>query len=491
MIIVITRNSLKTNMVFNMIKGIMGVIMPLITFPYISRTLGVENVGKVSFVNSVISYFGLLAALGIRMYTVSAGSKYRNDHEKMNRFANSVFTINVIFTVNAYVLLFLLVATIPKFQEYMVLFAILSLQIILTTIGVDWINVIYEDYFYITVRTILFNLLQLILLFLFVRTEGDLIKYMVISVFCSNGLNLINHFYVKKYCRPHLTVHVDWELHMKPILLLFATQAMITIYVSSDTTILGFLCGDVPVGIYHVSVKIYTIVKTVAASMVAVSIPRLSNLYSRGKREEFSATAQDTYYTMLTICIPAMLGLLLLRREIIELISGPEYVKAVYSLAILSIAMFFCIGAYFWGQAILVSVGQERILLKVTVLSAAVNIVFNFMLIPYWKENAAAFTTLIAEMLTFAICRYYGKQYVQFTGCIRIWAKIFCGCMGIIVIKALLTAVGLTGIWYVIFMILCSAAVYFLIEIIVNNEVLKSMVPKSYFKNSSKDNWTK
>ena len=158
----------------------MGVIMPLITFPYISRTLGVENVGKVSFVNSVISYFGLLAALGIRMYTVSAGSKYRNDHEKMNRFANSVFTINVIFTVNAYVLLFLLVATIPKFQEYMVLFAILSLQIILTTIGVDWINVIYEDYFYITVRTILFNLLQLILLFLFVRTEGAfLYKYIL------------------------------------------------------------------------------------------------------------------------------------------------------------------------------------------------------------------------------------------------------------------------------------------------------------------------
>ena len=93
---------------------------------------------------------------------------------------------------------------IPKFHGYIALFVVFSVQIILTTIGVDWINDIYEDYFYITVRTIIFYIMQLVLLFTFVRTENDLFKYAVVLVISSNGANILNHFYTKIYCKVRL-----------------------------------------------------------------------------------------------------------------------------------------------------------------------------------------------------------------------------------------------------------------------------------------------
>ena len=78
--------SLGINAVLNGIKNIMSVVFPLITFPYVSRVLQVENLGKYNFANSVNSYFILLAALGISTYAIREGAKYKGDREKYQNF---------------------------------------------------------------------------------------------------------------------------------------------------------------------------------------------------------------------------------------------------------------------------------------------------------------------------------------------------------------------------------------------------------------------
>ena len=51
--------SLKKNAALNMVKAIMGLIFPLITFPYASRILQPSGLGKVNFAHSIISYFSM------------------------------------------------------------------------------------------------------------------------------------------------------------------------------------------------------------------------------------------------------------------------------------------------------------------------------------------------------------------------------------------------------------------------------------------------
>ena len=74
-----------------------------------------------------------------------------------------------------------------------------------------------------------------------------------------------------------MQIHLkDCLKHVKPILIIFASNIAIMIYVYSDTTMLGFITSDYEVGIYSVSVKIYNMIKNLLSSILIVSIPRLS-----------------------------------------------------------------------------------------------------------------------------------------------------------------------------------------------------------------------
>ena len=65
-----SEKSIKVNSILNVIKTISSIIFPLITFPYISRVLQPENVGNVNFGSSFVSYFSLIASLGITTYAI-------------------------------------------------------------------------------------------------------------------------------------------------------------------------------------------------------------------------------------------------------------------------------------------------------------------------------------------------------------------------------------------------------------------------------------
>ena len=58
-------------------------------------------------------------------------------------------------------------------------------------------------------------------------------------------------------------------------MIIFSTSVAITVYVSSDTTMLGFMTNDYQVGLYGTAVKIYTIIKNILAAILMVLIVKL------------------------------------------------------------------------------------------------------------------------------------------------------------------------------------------------------------------------
>lgn len=476
--VIIKKRNIKLNMAINALKGALGVVFPLITFPYVSKVLQVENVGKYNFAASVISYFLLIASLGISTYAVREGAKYRENREQLNRFANEIFTINMVTTAVSYILLFALLIYVPKFKSYRELLLILSLEIIFKTIGMDWIYSIYEDYIYITVRSIIFQVLSLLLLFLLVHKKEDYVIYAGITVFASVGANILNYFRSKKYCKVRLTWNFDWKKHLKPILVFFATTLATTIYVSSDTTMLGLFCGDYSVGIYSVAVKVYNIVKTIMASTVIVAIPRMVSIASKKNREslvELNATAKEIFDTILTVLIPALVGIVVLAPNIVRILADESYIAAVIPLRMLAMALVFCIIAYFWAQGILYTFGQEKRVLIGTSISAVINVGLNLILIPFWAQNAAAFTTVISEGFTAVYFYLYGRKYMKIKGLPVTVAKICIGSCTIPAVAELVNVMSLPMLIGTFLTIIVSVIVYFMIEIILKNEAAYSV----------------
>lgn len=467
------KKSLTVNALLNGIKTIMSIVFPLISFPYVSRILQVDNIGKYNFAASVISYFLMIAALGISTYSVREGAKYVDDKEKLSEFASEIFTINVLSTLVAYVLLVVCVFLVPKFQEYRALIYLLSIQIALVTIGVEWLYQIYENYTYITIRSIVVQAASLILMFVLIRTEEAVYNYAVVTVLAAAGSNIFNWFHMRKMCKVHLTKHIKLKEHMKPIMIIFGTEIAKTVYVSSDTTILGFLATDYNVGLYSVSTKIYTIIKSLLASILIVSIPRLSGYLGNQKYEDYHKTLNDIANALLMVSVPAMVGLICISDYVVELISGANYLAATNSLRILSVALLVSVFGWLFNSCVLIPYKKENKVLITMIVSALLNIILNLILIPRWKQDAAAFTTLLAEATALVMCAYYAKDLVKIKLNRRNLLSTILGSLLIVCICMVMRLFDLNVIVNTVLTISLSAVVYGLVLVAFKNPMLK------------------
>ncbi len=399
------KNSLKLNAILNVIKQICMIIFPMITFPYVSRVLGKNYYGKINFSNSIISYFILIAGLGITNYAIREGSRVKNDPKQLTKLCNEIFSINLISTFISYILLFLVIKIYKKLDDYTILLIIQSGAIIFTTIGTDWYNSIFEDFLYITIRYIVCQTLAIVLMFLLVKTHDDYIKYAFTSIIGGILANISNLFYIRNKYKQKIrfTFKLNLKKHLKPIMILFGTSIASLIYINSDVTILGILKNDTEVGLYSVSAKIYTLVKQVMNALLIVSLPRISNEIANVGLEKVNIHLNKILKYLLIIAIPSCVGLFMLSKNIIVLISGNEFVAATISLKILSISLLFSTLACFYVNTILIPFRMEKIALNATIISAATNIVLNVILIPYYGKDAAAFTTLISELIMVSV----------------------------------------------------------------------------------------
>jgi O-antigen/teichoic acid export membrane protein len=195
-----------------------------------------------------------------------------------------------------------------------------------------------------------------------------------------------------------------------PILIIFASNVAIQLYVNSDTVMLGFMKNDYVVGIYSAAAKINNIVNTTLIAAITVSIPRLSMLMGTGKLREYYRLLKQVISIIFIIYLPAVLGLFMESKDIIQIISGSNYLRAVTSLRILCFLLIFSAISSTIIQCILIPTKQEIKSLNCTMLGAIINIGLNFVLIPLFSEKGAAVTSVIADFVTFILSFYYGRN---------------------------------------------------------------------------------
>lgn len=464
--------SIGINALLNVFKQCSNIIFPLITFPYISRVLGSESLGKYNFAYSIIGYVALIAALGIPIYAVREGAKIREDKEKINKFTCQVFTINVIITVVAFILLGLSIFLFDKLQGYTSLIAILSTTVLFTTLGVDWINTIYEDYVFIVIRDVIFKFIALVLMFILVKTSKDCIIYAAITSIAEAAKGLVNFFYIRKYVDLHIVKDLELKKHIVPILILFCNALAITIYVNSDITLVGIFKGDREVGIYSTATKVYGICKSVLNAIVIVSIPRMSYLISNGTKEKYNEMLNKMLNLLIVIILPAVVGINMLSGEIIRILGGEEYISGSTSLKILSVSIVFAILTSFYSNSILVPNRKDKEYFFATLEAAVVNLILNFAFIPVFGINGAAITTLIAEAVVMVQVMKYSKNLHDKININPSISTSLVGCLGIALVCTIGRMLISNMYLYVVSSTIISAIIYILIQIILKNEVV-------------------
>lgn len=471
--------NIASNAILNAFRYILKIILPLITFPYVTRVLHPENYGKVTYCASIISYFALIASLGVNEYAVREGAAYRNDREKISKFASQIFSIQICSTLCSYILLIIMLLIWNEECDYKQIIVIQSIGILLTTMGVEWLYTIYEDFKYITIRSFIVQIISICAIYLLIKSTNDYKVYAAISTGAAGAGYLFNFFHSKKYINLRFTMEMEIKKHIKPIVILFCNVALISIYLNSDKTILGMLKGNESVGLYEVSVKIYSMVKGVLNAVVLVALPRLSAYLSEERYDDYVSLANKSLSAQLIVMFPAITGLFMISRDVVGLMAGSEYLGAVSSLRILSIAMIFAVFANFYVYVIMMSQKMDKQILMATVLSAVLNIGLNFVIIPFMDLNGAALTTLLAEFVVatigFWFCHIKVPVHIPF----RLVSCTAIGCVEIVLVCKLFESVFDSMFFNVAIKIVVSAILYGVTQLFFNRKYMTSLLKKT------------
>lgn len=476
------KKSLGVNAFLNGLRSVLNLFFPLITFPYVSRILSVSGIGIYNFSNTYVGYFILISGLGIATYAIREGAKYRENKDQMSKFASQVFSLNMIATIIAYLLLFFSLMIFKNLRNYVSCILIFSLQILFTTLGTEWIYTIYEDYAYITIRSIIFKIISIILLFLLVKKPEDYLIYSGITVFSAVGSNILNFIHARSFIDVRLTVQTKWRKHLKPILVIFASAVAVTIYVYSDTTILGLIKNDYAVGIYSTSVKIYQIAQSLLSALLAVTIPRLAFLWGQKRIDEYNQVLSKVLDSLGILVLPAAVGLIMLSREVVLIIASEKYLPSVNSLRIISWTIIFSIFSWIFSDCVLIPAKRENLVLRNTVVTAVENIILNFILIPFLSYDGTSLSTVMAEftvmMMNGYSCRDIIKPVVFKKNTLKNLLDSIVGCLGIVVTCILCDFGFKSLILKTVFSLVLSVIIYGAILVLLKNKSVYSILDR-------------
>lgn len=472
------RNSLFKNYIFNFMKTFAGIVFPLITFTYSARILGVDGIGKVNFSKSFISYFSMFAMLGMQYYGTREVAKLREDRDKLSKYVQEMLIINGTTTVLAYVFLLLSIMLVPRLKDYSQLLWISSCAILLQGMGMEWLYQGLEEYRYIAVRSMLFQFVSLVLMFIFVRDSGDAAAYAAVLAIASSGSYVLNFLNVRKYVSFRKYGHYEIKKHLKPLLWLFALILSMELYTVLDSTVLGFIHGDAAVGRYTAAVKVNKITNTLIYAIGVVLIPRLSYYIKKGEYGQVRILVDKAYNYVFMLSVPAAMGLFMLSNEIILLFSGQAFFDAASTMRLLTPIVLMIPFSVTTNQQTLIPMGEEKLMLIATSVGAVINFALNLCLIPRFAEQGAAIATVFAETVVAAISFRNASRFFEMRKFFSKYYQYWLASVPIPLVAIIFRQLAIHYVMRMIITIIFSSTCYFGILLFIKNEYFLAVVKK-------------
>lgn len=408
------KHSLGVNLSFNLILSLSTILFPIIIFPYVSRVLGPEGVGKVQFVISFTQYFILIAALGTPVYGIREVSKISHDPVGLKKIFTILLSLNIITSVVLCILFIIIILCVPTLRVDLKFYLISGINILLSFSSIDWFFSGIQKFKVIALRSLIVKVIFLLILFLLVRDRADILPYLFVVVGASLLNNVYNIFSARKYFDLSLINKSDFNVHLKPLLFIFSSIVIASVYSALDTVLLGFIKGYTDVGYYSAASRLVKAGIPILTALSSVLLPQLTQSFRNKESERINELINKGFSYVVLLGIPITVGLIALSSEIIVFFSGNEFFEASLTLKIMApVALIIGISTV-WLVLILSPNSKD----KEGVISASagliMSLVLNSILIPKYGHVGAAISNLFSEFAVMCFFIYFASKVIKY-----------------------------------------------------------------------------
>lgn len=412
---------LVKNYIYNTLYQILVLIVPLVTTPYVSRILGVTNIGIFQYAQSVATYFVLVGAVGTSLYGQREIAYLQDNLVESTKAFWEIELFRVIGVVISTIVYFL---SLCIHGEYPDVYLVLIIEVLATAFDISWFFMGKEEFKLTVIRNTIIKLSGVVCVFLFVKSPDDLLIYTACMTFPIFIGNISLWFSLKDYL---IKITISYSelfrgiiARLTRIFILFLPQVAMEVYLVLDKTMLGLLGTSVDqVGYYSQAQKIVKVVLSIVTSLGVVMLPTMSSFFARGDKEGIKESIIKAFRFIFIISFALMFGLCAVAERFVPIFFGEGYDPVIILMIIISpIIVIIGISTVFGRQYLLPTNQQKEFTISI-IIGAVVNVVLNIVLIPIMDAVGASIATVLAELTITVIQAWLVRKQLPLKQCFR------------------------------------------------------------------------
>lgn len=399
------------NYLYNVVYQILVLLVPLITVPYISRVLGPELVGINSYTNSWMTFFMLVGQMGIALYGNREVAYHRENPIERSKIFWGIELLQVI-TITCALIAYLgaVILFSTTFKKY---FLLQSFWIIAAGVDVSWYFMGVENFQRIVFRNMLVKLASVALIFLVVKGNNDLGKYIALL-----GLsNLVGNLTLW----PYLKDEIKWVpirtwhpfRHFYPALLLFVPTITTQVYLVVNRLMLGQMSTQSQLGQFQYTDQIIKVILAVVTASGQVMLPHIANKFSKGDVKGIRDSLYNSFDFITAIAIPMMFGIMAIAKQFAPWFLGKQFNDAGILMMIEAPVILFIGWSNVTGTQYLMPINRTKEYTVSVTVGAVINVIANLFLIALWGARGATLATDISEFAVAAVQLVYIRQTIS------------------------------------------------------------------------------
>ena len=404
--------NLLINTIMLYIMMVSTFIFPLLTFPYLTRTLGAANYGVVVLANAVMQYFQLLIDFGFILSGTAVCSKERNDKNKLERVTSSIVYGKLLLSFVGLIVIIILSFSLKVFEGKELFIICSYIPLMLQSFIPDYLFRGIEKMSIITYRTITSKLLYTVMIFVLVKTPESYF-YIPVSLFISNIIIVLWSwsYIIKKLNMKLIRVKItEIKEQLKASSIFFLSRIATTVYSASNIFVLGLYgYSDLEIGIYGASNTLINYGK-------AVFSPIADSLYPYMIKNKNFKMVKKVLLVLMPIILLGCLILFFISNFVINLMCGKDYIETVPIFRRMIPMLAITLPGYLYGFPMLGAIKQNN---KAN-LSVIIGAIFHFIgllilfIAKYLTFYNIVYLTTSTELLILLLRLYYFNKYKKY-----------------------------------------------------------------------------